>query len=150
MELDRLKEVFKDYEFEIGTVNNIKYFVIKNPYWKENIEIEFEWEYTFFFSFHHAHFCEEEFEELIEYTKDFLSGKRVALVFLKDGKMCSGGDMIYEDIDTSSIEKLFESYHGGYEEPLFTPIEVNGFLIHGWDCTLNKEIERINVIEGGL
>ncbi|MDR2728743.1 MAG: hypothetical protein LBB56_06375 [Chitinispirillales bacterium] len=166
---DKLIETFKDYDVEIIFENELHVFQIKNPYWNENIEVyynkydEDEEEYIFFFSFQHTHFSkynaddsiEEIIDDLIEYIKDFLSGKLVAIEFFKKGKNTFGGGVIYADLDISSKKNLIYSFWGSdipskknliynfYENWLFNLWykKIDSCSIRNWNGAYNKDIK---------
>jgi hypothetical protein len=141
MVFDRLKEAFKDYEIEIeiDSKNNTEWFIIKNPHWRENIEINYAGEYIFYFSYQHAHFDENEIEDLIEYINGFISGEMVAIEFFMGEKAAFGGGGFYAEIDMSSKESLYSYFFPNMQLPLHYK-NINKCLIRGWNNTLNKDI----------
>ena len=150
---EKLAVKYKDYETSVESENGMKYFVIINPFWNENIRITDDDGIIFFFSFQHAHFdyCDDTNENikcLIEYIDSYLSENRVVVEFLQDGKNLFGGDGCRNDIDMSSGESILRSFSGD-NEGLYKSLyeHIKGLncrcSIRGWNCVYNNDLDFI-------
>ena len=83
--------------------------IIFNPFGNENIEVEYyntnkKTPFIVRFSFQHRHLDSE--KDVLDYIKEIIDGKIVAIEFFKDGKKSFGGDIETEKLADMSYEKL--------------------------------------------
>ncbi len=89
---------------------------IPNPLGGEHITVESEFSpdlprVTFRFSYQHMHFEhfeEDEYEKLLAYIDDFMTGRQVAVEFFLNGQATFGGSSYLADLDTTSGEAFFQ------------------------------------------
>ena len=149
----KLTEVYKNYDVKTESDNGIKYFVIINPFWEENIRISYEDGIIFYFSFQHAHFdyydsFDEDVDCLIEYTDTFLNEERVVIEFSQEGENLFGGDRYKKDIDITSVKSLLKIFTDDNKSLYkFIYKKLKGFTcrcsICSWNGSSNKNIDFI-------
>ena len=164
--LSILTETYKEYNTKIVPQDDHDLFVIINPYWNENIEIEVYNDDSgddliFNFYCHHEHFNRNA-DKLIEYVNYFLNGEYVAYKFFRDEKEVSRGFREMDSIDTYSgtsildslidsksyweqlgpwgaetYDSLYKQYAGESGHGSFT------FSIYGWNTKHSKDIDFV-------
>lgn len=111
-----LKERYKDNNTKIVPRDDHDLFVIINPHWNQNIEIEVFSdgsgdEFIFNFYCHHEHFVN--IDRLIEYINWFLNGVFIAYKIFRDEKEIARGFSKMDSIDISTGASIIESFIDG-------------------------------------
>ncbi len=107
-----LIEHFSGYEIKHSIERNRDLVEIINPFYNENIRVEYIPEddftpYVVSFAFQHCHMCDE--EDVLKYVNDIIDGNLLSIEFFNKGTRCFGGDITAEELDDLSYESLKKS-----------------------------------------
>ena len=130
-----LAEKFRNYNNQIIIIDGVNTFEIINPFWKENIRlIVKENEIIFCFSYQHAHFNNDDFDELVEYINDFLTSKRIVIEFFIEEEHVFGGDREINENDILSSENVLKYFFGSNYNSHDNYIRYKSHIINGKKC----------------
>ena len=111
--LSFLSKHFAAYDIKFSKERNRDLAEIINPFYDENIRVEYIPEddftpYVVSFAFQHCHMCDE--EDIVEYVNDIMNGNLLSIEFFDNGVRCFGGDIEASELADLSYETLAEHW----------------------------------------
>ena len=141
---ETLLKNFSSYEIKFS--DNEKFAEIINPFYLENIKVEYLPEedftpYTVYFAFQHYHMSSK--EDVVEYIKDIINENIFSIEFFKDGRDCFGGDITAQELKDLTYESLEQ--HTGYYGSTKLKECADSFKLRGWNS--DKNFDAIFIVD---
>lgn len=135
---DFLVNRFSSYQIDVSKDGMLVEII--NPFYKENIRVEYDSDNEFtsfivYFAFQHCHMNDE--DDIIEYINDIINGNKLSIEFFRDETRCFGGDISAQEIKELSYESL-EQYSGYFGLCKLKDL-VDSFKLRGWDPADNVD-----------
>lgn len=145
-----LKKHFSAYEINFSKERDRDLVEIINPFYDENIRVEYIPEddftpYVVSFAFQHCHMCDE--EDIVEYVNDIIDGKILSIEFFKNGARCFGGDIATLELADLSYDALAKSIEDWGIAKLLD--YADSFKLRGWHSNYSFDAAFV-IDENGL
>lgn len=135
-----LTEDLKEYQLEIYYTEE-KEIKIRNPYYDEHIYISWDDEFTLYFCNWHSHYYEDDWDELVEDIKGFITGNIVTVRADCNGRWLGGLLSSPENIPVTSKSKLLKFFYLDKKDYLLQKdIKDYGIVVsvEGWNPENNR------------
>ena len=145
-----LSKHFPAYEIKFSRERNRDLAEIMNPFYDENIRVEYIPEddftpYVVSFAFQHCHMCDE--EDIVEYMNDIIEGNVFSIEFFNKGIRRFGGDITSTELDDLTYETLTKNMENWGISHLLD--YADSFKLRGWNSNYNFDAAFV-LDESGL
>lgn len=138
--IPQLVERFKTYRFKIQQTEQ-KEVRFKNPYCDEDVCIAWDdEEFTMYFGSFHAHYGEDEWEDMMNDIEEIVSGLRIAIRVESEGRWVQSSMEVLEELramtDSQMLKHLF-----AYQKDMYKHIKKNGadIFVEAWNPEYNRK-----------